>query len=146
MITFYAGTRAAQASSPAAVVFGLVVSGWMALVGALAKDISDVPGDALGGRRTFPVRYGIISVARCTAVLAVVVGAAGVATSFLTAPILLPSMLVLAIGAYWVAGKCHSLVGPPADADPRAPYHSFMVTQYAVTAVLWITLLLRYAI
>jgi 4-hydroxybenzoate polyprenyltransferase len=146
LVTFYAGTRAAHASSPAAVVFGLVMSGWMTLVGALAKDISDVPGDALGGRRTFPVRYGIISVARCTIVLAAVVGAAGIAASFLTAPILLPSMLVLAVGAYRVVAKCRSLAIAPAAAEQlRAPYQGFMVTQYAVTAVIWITLLLRYA-
>lgn len=146
LTTFWAGAHTAQGSSPDAVVFGLVMSGWMGLVGALAKDIGDVPGDALAGRRTFAVRYGIVPVARSTAVLAVVVGAAGIAASALTAPILLPSMLVLAICSLRLAGRCRSLAVHSALTTTRDPYRTFMAAQYAVTGTLGITLLAHHAI
>lgn len=142
LATFWAGARAAHGHSAAAVVFGLVMSGWMGLVGALAKDITDVPGDALAGRHTFAVRYGIVPVARCTAALAVAVAVAGVTATALTAPVLLPSMLVLTLGACRVAGDCRSLSGEM----PRNPYHSFMAAQYATIAALGLTLLARHAI
>ncbi|WP_182878052.1 UbiA family prenyltransferase [Microbispora sp. H10670] len=142
LATFWAGARAAHGHSAAVVVFGLVMSGWMGLVGALAKDIADVPGDALAGRRTFAVRYGITPVARCAAALAVAVAVAGDAAAALTAPVLLPSMLILTLGACRVAGDCRSLAGE----TPRNPYRSFMATQYATIAALGITLFTRHAI
>jgi 4-hydroxybenzoate polyprenyltransferase len=142
LVTFWAGARAAQGHSVAAAVFGLVMSGWMGLVGALAKDITDMPGDALAGRHTFAVRYGIIPVARGAAAFAFAVAVAGVTAATLTAPVLLPSMLVLTVGAGRIAGDCRSLAGE----TPRNPYRSFMAAQYAAIAVLGITLLARHAI
>ncbi|WP_204038131.1 UbiA family prenyltransferase [Micromonospora qiuiae] len=142
LATFWAGMRAAQGNSAAAVVFGLVMSGWMGLVGALAKDITDVPGDALAGRHTFAVRYGIVPVARYTAGLAVAVAVAGVTMAALAAPVLLPSMLVLTVGACRLAGDCRSVAGE----TPRNPYRSFMASQYATITTLGITLLVHNAI
>jgi 4-hydroxybenzoate polyprenyltransferase/chlorophyll synthase/homogentisate solanesyltransferase/geranylgeranylglycerol-phosphate geranylgeranyltransferase len=137
LVTVWAGMRAAQGYSTSAVVFGLVVSGWMGLVGALAKDVTDVPGDTLAGRDTFAVRHGIVRVARYTAALAITVALAGVAAAALTAPVLLPAMLVLAAGAGRVAADCRTVAG----SAPRDPYRSFMATQYATIATLAVTLL-----
>jgi len=141
IVTFCAGAHSAQGDSRAAVVFGLVISCWMGLVGALAKDIGDVPGDALAGRRTFAVRCGIAPVARCTAVTAVLIAVAGITASALTAPVLFPSCWCWPGGSVRVAGSCRALPAQPARVIARNPYRSFMVTQYAVTATLIVTLL-----
>lgn len=141
LTTFWAGARAAHGHSATAIVFGLVMSGWMGLVGALAKDVTDVRGDELAGRRTFAVRYGIGPVARCAAVLAVAVAAAGVTAAALTASILLPCMLVLTVGAGKVAADYRSLAGD----KPRDPYSAFMATQYATVIALGITLVVHHA-
>ncbi|MER5704057.1 UbiA family prenyltransferase [Micromonospora sp. NPDC002296] len=139
LLTFLGGMGAAQGFSAAAVVFGLVMSGWMGLVGALAKDLTDVPGDAVAGRRTFAVRHGVGPVARYTAVLAVGVAATGLTAAALAAPILLPSMLVLTAAAFRLAVDCRSLTGNAL----AQPYRSFMAGQYGAVAALGLSLVAR---
>jgi hypothetical protein len=51
-------SAAALVADPAAIYFTLAMSAWMAFVGAPAKDLPDIAGDAAAGRRTLPVRWG----------------------------------------------------------------------------------------
>lgn len=139
LLTFLGGMGVAQGFGTAAIVFGLIMSSWMGLVGALAKDLTDVPGDTLAGRRTFAVRHGVIPVARYTAVLAVGVAATGLTAAALAAPILLPSMLVLTAAASRLARDCRS----PTPNSLAYPYRSFMVGQYGAMVALGLSLVCR---
>jgi 4-hydroxybenzoate polyprenyltransferase len=112
-------------------IFVLAMSGWMALVGAPAKDLPDVAGDAAAGRRTLPLIWGE------TATLCVI-GAAAMATSAVLCvaaavkdPVLWWPAAAVCAGTLAIA--CASLgrmwAGNPSRR--RRPYRIFMVTQYA---------------
>ncbi|MEZ0066538.1 4-hydroxybenzoate polyprenyltransferase [Streptacidiphilus sp. MAP12-20] len=118
-------------------LFGIAMSLWMGCVGAIAKDLGDVRGDALAGRRTLAVVRG-----ERAARIASAVGALSVATGMLLAsgfwaPICLAGAVPLAAGAVWVALRCrHPRAG-------RGPYRAFMVTQYATHAAMLVALAAR---
>jgi 4-hydroxybenzoate polyprenyltransferase len=141
LVTFWAGAQTGGGLTTAGVVFALVMSGWMGLVGAVVKDLGDVAGDALAGRRTFAVRHGAVQVACWGAGLAVAVGLSGVAAALAGAPSLLPSMLVLTAGAV-VLSACCARVGRRLDGWSRSPYRAFMVAQYSAILTLIVSQLL----
>jgi 4-hydroxybenzoate polyprenyltransferase len=117
-------------------VFATAMSVWMGGVGGIAKDLSDVAGDRLAGRRTWPVVFGEQLARRMlmaeAGALAVVFGIAALLYStrllWCAGAVLLGAIAVAAVSAH-----------PPADADRlrrRLPYRAFMWTQYLSHAVL----------
>ena len=129
----------------AGLVFAGVMSAWMALVGSVVKDLSDVKGDAVGGRRTLAVRRGD-SVTRWVASAgALVVGTAAVLTALLSAPFAIVGTAPVAIGAVSVVVQIVRTARIE-DGDKRArrsAYRAFMRTQYAANIAMLLTLLLH---
>ncbi|MEU3056105.1 UbiA family prenyltransferase [Streptomyces griseus] len=107
-------------------LFCLVMSLWMGFVGAITKDLSDVHGDAVSGRRTLAVVKGERFARFFAGAAAVALGGGAMAAAVLLQPVLLGGTVPLAAGAVWLAVRCLR----PA-ADRRGPYRAFMVTQYA---------------
>lgn len=140
--TFWAGGQSAGATPPAVIVFATVMSAWIGLVGALVKDLGDLAGDALAGRRTSVVVHGAAGVRYCAALFAVLLGVSGLLSAYWYAPRLLPAMLTLSAGAAWTARRCVHPVESPGRDGARRPYRAFMATQYAATTVAAATVLL----
>ncbi|MEV6833744.1 UbiA family prenyltransferase [Streptomyces sp. NPDC051133] len=132
--SYAAGISAAGSGwTGAGVVFGCTMAAWMALVGALVKDLGDAGGDAVGGRRTIAVVHGL-AVARALAVVcAVLVAVAGVAAAVRWAPLALAGAVPVAVGAVWVVVRVarDSRRGRAGRHQRRGAYRAFMVTQYA---------------
>lgn len=124
-------------------VFGGALSLWMGAVGAVAKDLSDIPGDAAAGRRSLAVVRGERAARRATAVGALLVGSGSLAASVLWAPLCLYGTVPLAIGAGWVALRCRRPARRQCRVGGRAPYRAFMITQYAAHATMLSALLVR---
>ncbi|MER5204532.1 UbiA family prenyltransferase [Streptomyces sp. NPDC002825] len=126
-------------------VFATVMSAWMALVGAVVKDLGDVEGDAVGGRRTVAVRHGAAR-ARAVAVAgALLVGAGGVAAALVWAPLTLAGAVPLAIGAVCMVVQIVR-TARAADRDRktrRSAYRVFMRTQFAANVAMLLVLLLH---
>ncbi|SEM67217.1 4-hydroxybenzoate polyprenyltransferase/chlorophyll synthase/homogentisate solanesyltransferase/geranylgeranylglycerol-phosphate geranylgeranyltransferase [Streptacidiphilus jiangxiensis] len=138
LLTYLGGALSAGGSvTTGLLVFGGAMSAWMGCVGAVSKDLGDIPGDAVGGRRTLAVVHGERAARRTTAVGALAVGAAALGASALWAPLCLAGTVPLAAGAVWVALRCRR---PDVG---RAPYRAFMITQYAAHASMIAALLAR---
>jgi 4-hydroxybenzoate polyprenyltransferase len=118
------------------VIFALAMSGWMGLVGAQAKDLSDVVGDAAVGRRTVAVRWGERPLRRLVAVAALVVGAGFFLLVRNLAPALLYVALTVLTGAAVLAITVLSRLSAGSRTNRRLPYRVFMVTQYAAHLIL----------
>ncbi|MFD5135675.1 UbiA family prenyltransferase [Streptomyces sp. NPDC058378] len=145
--TYLAGVASSGSTlTPEAAVFALVLSLGVGLIAAVAKDLGSTRGDALAGRRTLAVIRGEHSARRFCA------ASGGALTLVLTAGALwvheLPldaAAVVFAVGALCVAGRCLPLRRKGARMKSRhfrAPYRSWMATQYAVhltalTALIW---------
>lgn len=129
MATFTAGAVAAGGGGlpPALLVFAVAMSCWMGFVGALAKDLSDVAGDAATGRRTSAVRRGVPATGRRVSVNALLVAVAFGAAAVGVDPVLRWPAAALACGAVTIAVTCRRRrpAGPT-----RQPYRIFMTTQY----------------
>ncbi|WP_345218169.1 UbiA family prenyltransferase [Streptomyces cremeus] len=140
--TYLAGASAADGALTAEVlVFAIVLSLGVGLIAAVAKDLGSAEGDALGGRRTLVVVRG----ERAARVFCAVLGgllALGltVAAVFVHRLPLDLSAAVLVVGAGWLAVRCLHVSDPEVNA--RAPYRTWMVTQYAVHLVALAALLL----
>ncbi|MGU3437409.1 UbiA prenyltransferase family protein [Actinomycetes bacterium M1A6_2h] len=110
------------------VVLGLVMTGWMTLVGGIVKDLADVEGDTAAGRRTLTVLVGTSlagAVGGCAAVLlgvAFVIGEVAVGSAALLVPAI---VLLMSSIAVLVATRSST-------ASPQRPYVLFMRAQYAV--------------
>ncbi len=133
LLTFVAG--GAANGTPVAVVvtsvplliFAAAMSAWMGLVGALAKDFTDVYGDAAAGRRTSAVVRGAHRTAWRLSINAAAIAVVFLAAARRLAPGLLWPAAALALGAMAV------ILGSTRTADPRrrpGPYRAFMTTQY----------------
>jgi len=120
-------------------VFGLVMSCWMALVGAVTKDFGDVEGDLLAGRQ--PAVGGHIQRYR-VAIQALLVGGGYLAVTLAwRISELRWSAIVLLAAAATVA---ISSIRCPLDGSRqrlRQPYRAFMIGQYGVHVALLTTLL-----
>jgi 4-hydroxybenzoate polyprenyltransferase len=132
MLTYFAGWVSAGGGAPRVDVVVLVVglSLWMGLVGTATKDLRDVAGDRLAGRRTLPVLLDAGRAKAVAGVVAIGYGCLLMLTARLAAPgILVPVGCVL-IGAVGVAAAV------ACSADLRAgrnAYGAYMCTQYAAT-------------
>lgn len=132
LLTYAAGPLAlgVSGSSPALFLTALAMSLWMALVGAVAKDFSDIEGDAAAGRRTWAVTLGERRTRVLVAVGACFVGASFTAGALRWAPEQLPTACVVLVGGLALAAV--TLGGNAADDRHlrRRPYRFFMVTQH----------------
>ena len=108
LMTFVAGGEAGGGAidSLPLLVFAIAMSCWMGLVGALAKDFTDVYGDALVGRRTSAIVHGVRGAAVRLSVNAAAVGLAFLLVARLFAPVLLLPALAVTIGAAFVILNC----------------------------------------
>jgi 4-hydroxybenzoate polyprenyltransferase len=141
LLTFAAGggVSGSVSTSMTLMTFALAMSGWMGFVGAVAKDFSDVPGDAVTGRRTCAVVKGIRRAAWRLSLNAFGVGAGFLVAAVAVDQILVWPAVVVLLGAVVIALSCRP---GPARARPRRPYRAFMATQYlahaaVLGAVLW---------
>lgn len=135
LTTYLAGWVAAGGQmSPALMVLAVCMSLWMALAGT-TKDLSDVEGDRLAGRRTLPVLLGDRVARRLMAALAVSVAVLALVGALMWAPRLTLAVTVLTVGALAVAG---TVLRAPRTADrreQRRPYRLFMLSQLATHLV-----------
>jgi 4-hydroxybenzoate polyprenyltransferase len=120
---------------PTLLVVSVAMSLWMALVGAVAKDLSDIAGDTAVGRRTWAVTLGERRTRALVAAGALAVGLGFTGAALLWAPALLATALVvLAGGAAVAAVTLRGGSGSPGAR--RRPYRLFMLTQHLAHAAL----------
>ncbi|MEY9862677.1 4-hydroxybenzoate polyprenyltransferase [Catenulispora sp. GAS73] len=141
LITYLGGCAAVGhgISAPFA-IFAVSMSLWMGGVGGIAKDLSDVEGDRIAGRRTLPIVVGERSARRLLAAVAAVVALSfGGAARISSAPLVWSAGVVL-IGAV-VVGRL-SFVSPTSRdrRRMRSPYRAFMWTQHVTHIVLAATI------
>ncbi|WP_133903204.1 UbiA family prenyltransferase [Actinophytocola oryzae] len=131
LLTYLAGWSAVGGGwNTTLVVTSVAMSLWMGLVGA-TKDLSDVRGDRVAGRRTAPVVLGVRRAKALMAALAVSLGLAFLTTAVVVVPRLLPVGVVVCSGACAVAVLLLSAAGRGGRCAERRPYRAFMTTQYA---------------
>lgn len=145
-VTFWAASRGAGSDCDAIVIAGAALAAWMGLVGALVKNLSDVEGDRISGRKTYAVVFGPYRVGRYAAVLALTIGLSGSVASAMLAPLLLPAMLTLLAGAVVIAARVGRIASHAGRHDLRALYRIFMVAQHAavsmtITSAIWYSLI-----
>lgn len=140
----YAGGVAATGGhlDTAGVIFATTSSAWMAGVGTLVKDLSDITGDRLGGRHTIAVRHGADRARSVAIVAALVIGLAGLGASALWAPRALLGTAGFAAGAVWLGWR--AVTAPSQGTDDRHTqrglYRVFMGAQYAANLLMLIPL------
>jgi 4-hydroxybenzoate polyprenyltransferase len=108
----------------------LAMACWVGLCCA-SKDFSDVAGDRLAGRHTWPVMFGPARAARLLAVVAVSCGLAALVGSIVGRVSIVPACVVLA-GSVLLAGTAVVSAAVSDRAVRRRPYRVFLATQYAV--------------
>lgn len=114
---------------------------WMSL-GGMTKDLSDVAGDRVAGRRTLPVVLGDRRARRLMAVLVIGVGVGFGALAVWAVPVLRVAAGVLLAGAGAVAFCLATRTSRGHRGRLRLPYRMFMTTQYAVHGVVLVQCLL----
>lgn len=128
-LTYLAGWFASPDRNAGSLPVLLVVAGWVGLCCA-SKDFSDVEGDRLAGRRTWPVLLGQRGAAYLLASVAVSGGIAALVGSVLArvavapAAVLMAGSILLAVVGVESAARAERTVR-------RRPYRAFMATQYA---------------
>jgi 4-hydroxybenzoate polyprenyltransferase len=142
LLTYAAGAVVGGKPNAGTLVFAGLLSAWIAMVGALTKDLPDVFGDTVAGRRTIAVVYGVGVATRLAATAAAGIGVTALVLSHLFAPQLQLQCWLLAAGGVLVAR--FALVVD--RAQPRTlgrPYQAFMTTQYVVHLSLPFSLVLN---
>lgn len=137
LITYAAGALGAGGEiGIRLVVFGGAMSLWMGLVGGIAKDLPDEPGDRAAGRRTWPVVFGARKARALMRAAAALVGAGFATAAALWSAGLLWCALVVALGAGGVIVAAQG--SQCADLRERSgrPYRAFMWTQHLSHLVL----------
>lgn len=129
LVTYYTGyaTAGETGHGTAVLVFAIVMSLWMGLVGQ-TKDFPDVRGDERTGRRSLPIIWGERAARLVLSGMALALGLAFVLMAiFLDHALLVPAIIVAA-GSVAVTV---SMLVPWAEANDAArPYLFFMLTQY----------------
>jgi 4-hydroxybenzoate polyprenyltransferase len=111
-------------------IFAVAMSAWMGVVGVQAKDLPDVAGDEVAGRRTIATRYRDWVVRLLVAFSAVLVGTGFVVATWLGAPDLARPAVTVLIGAVLLAVLLFTRFSRGSAARRRRPYRLFMLTQY----------------
>lgn len=125
----------------AAIAFSVTMSAWMAFVGAPAKDMSDVPGDAAAGRRTLPVLWGERTTRRAVACAALAISVASFGAAIYCARLLAWPAVALAAGAVTMAVISLNRISAGSRPRRRLPYRVFMITQYTTNICLLLAML-----
>ncbi|WP_306317869.1 MULTISPECIES: UbiA family prenyltransferase [unclassified Streptomyces] len=132
LLTYCAGPAAlgVPVYAPGLLVMSAGMSLWMALVGAVAKDLSDIAGDAAAGRRTWAVTLGERRTRLLVAAGALAVGAGFTGAALRWAPGLLPTAVVMLVGGAVLAAVALADGAAASRRAGRRPYRVFMVTQH----------------
>lgn len=131
LLTYYAGWLAVGLPLRLpAVLFGLAMSVWMGLPGAVVKDLSDIRGDRAGGRRTLATRCREVPLRRGVAFATTALGVVFALVATVTARQILASASVVLVGACCVASSTLTTHSTDGRRRSRRPYRAFMVTQY----------------
>lgn len=142
VLTYAAGWQAAgRLGGLPVLVLGAAMSLWMACVGAVVKDLSDVEGDAAAGRRTPAVVWGATRVRVLAGANAALIAGGYLTVALTVAPVLLPSAFALVAGALGVIVLAAATGRADTRAGRRLPYQAYMVAQYAVHIVVLVTLI-----
>jgi 4-hydroxybenzoate polyprenyltransferase len=112
-------------------VFALAMSAWMGLVGIQAKDLPDVAGDGVAGRRTIATRYRDWVVRMLVALAGLAVGGGFLVAARLGEPDLTRPALVVLAGAVALTVMVFTRFSRGSGSRRRRPYRVFMATQYA---------------
>jgi 4-hydroxybenzoate polyprenyltransferase len=137
-LTYVAGWAARGRFSQREAAFVAALALWVALCCA-AKDFSDLDGDRLAGRRTWPVLLGARSAARLLALLAMCGAAVVVVTSQLAGLTPLPA-IVISTGSVVLGASAIRHADSPDRQERRRPYRVFMITQYITNGALIVLL------
>jgi len=143
-LTYLCGWYASGATEIGAplLLFGGAMSLWMGFGGA-TKDLSDIAGDRLAGRRTLPVVAGDRA-----ARIAMAIGASAVGWGFLLAalrwaPSVAPVGFVVCAGSVALTLVVSSNVSRGERFRRRRPYRTFMITQYTAHLTLLVSLIFQ---
>lgn len=120
-----------------ALIFVLVMSAWMALVGTPAKDLPDAQGDAAAGRKTLVLLWGENATRRALAAAAVTIAITFVVAAAVSTPLLRWPAVTLAAGSSIIAVAALSWISAGDRSWRRRPYRIFMLTQYLVNICLF---------
>lgn len=119
--------------------FTVAMSAWMGCVGTVAKDFSDIRGDAVAGRRSLALILGVGRAGSVLAGTALAVSIGFTVATMLWSPGLVAAALVMLSGALTVAFLALRLE-TTSSGNLRLPYRAFMVTQYATLLVVMCSL------
>ncbi|MEW2117004.1 UbiA family prenyltransferase [Streptomyces sp. NPDC005474] len=122
------------------IVFAAVASLWMACVGAIAKDLSDVKGDMAAGRRSLPAVLGVARACRVMATMALALGTLFGLATVSWQPELRNVAPVLLLGASTVAVLSLKTPHSSDRSVRRSPYRAFMLTQQAANLLLIVSI------
>lgn len=147
LLTYYAGfsshgveaVRDLSVIGTALPMFAVLMSLWMGLVGAPAKDLSDVHGDAAAGRRTLAVVYSARTAGSVVALNALAISAIFLALA-MRHPILAGPAAAVTCGTVAIWGFASRGLGDGDRSQRRMFYRAFMVTQYLAHAILMVSI------
>jgi 4-hydroxybenzoate polyprenyltransferase len=128
-LTYTAGWVASGERSTGSLPVMLGISAWVGLCCA-SKDFSDVDGDRIAGRRTWPVVLGPRNAAWLLGTIAIAGGSAALVGSIVARVAVAPSTALLA-GSLLLAVAGGTSASKPDRLTRRRPYRAFMATQYA---------------
>jgi len=137
-LTYGAGLASRGPFSQREAAFVAAFALWVTLCCA-AKDFSDLEGDRLAGRRTWPVVFGARSAARLLALLAVCGAGVVMVTSQLAGMTPFPA-IVVSCGSVVLGASALRHADAPDRRARRRPYRVFMLTQYLTNGALIVLL------
>jgi 4-hydroxybenzoate polyprenyltransferase len=135
-LTYSAGWVAGGRVTMHDLVLALSISVWVGVCCA-SKDFSDVDGDRLAGRHTWPVVLGPLRAAHLLSVLAVVASASALLVAVRIGADPLPA-LALVVGSIMLARVASRSAAAPDRAARRLPYRTFVAAQYATNGAMLI--------
>lgn len=132
LLGYAAGASAVAGFAPTPPLTALAVfmSLWMGLVGAPAKDLPDVAGDAAAGRRTLPVVFDEARVRLVLTLAAFALAGGFFVVAIWLYPVLCPAAVTMTTGAVALAAVAPTGVSEGDRRCRRRPYRIFMITQY----------------
>lgn len=138
MLTYLAGWNSVGTTTmqPELLCFGTAMALWMGFGGS-TKDLPDVAGDQLAGRRTWPLVLGERRARLLMGGTALATSAGFALVSFTAVPaLMLPATILLAGGVLLAVTTCSHYSRAERRARHR-PYKVFMVTQYLAHSALF---------
>jgi 4-hydroxybenzoate polyprenyltransferase len=133
-LTYLVGWFAGGSADVRRLVAMLAIAAWVGLCCA-SKDFSDVAGDRLAGRRTWPVSLGPHRAALLLGAIAITTGSVVLAGSIMSGVPLAPAAILLT-GSVVLAAISIAAAADRSREVRRRPYQAFMATQYAANLAL----------